>query len=461
MEQPKRPINPIVQLVEPEVRELVVQKNWRALKDVISEWLPQDIADLITSLKPEEGVILFRLLPRRLQSEVFAEFDPDIQERILKNLTGDQVRAVLEEMDPDDRTELFEELPPDLTKTLLNLLSPEDRREALQLLGYPKGSVGRLMTPDYVSVRPDMTVQQAVEHIRRAGIDAETVDVVYVVDDEGRLLDDLPLRKLVLADWQQTVQSLMDWKVISILASEDQEEAVKLFQRYDLIALPVTDREGYLLGIVTVDDIMDVLTEEQTEDFTKFMAIEAAPVGLDLITRLKEVPFKKLYRSRVSWLIVLLLMDLVTGGIIQSFEETIAKYVVLVTFLPVLVDTAGNAGSQTATLVIRAMALGTVHLKDWFFLLGRELLVGGVLGLTMGAGISVMGLIRGGVQVAPIVILAMILNVVVGCLIGVLLPFIFVRFKLDPATSSTPLITTLCDITGTAIYLGLAYILLG
>lgn len=460
METTKRPINPIVKLLEPDLKELIAQKNFRALKDAISEWLPQDIADLIRSLSPEEGVILFRLLPRKLQSEVFSEFDPDTQEYILRNLTSEQIKAVLSEMDPDDRTELFEELPPSLTKTLLNLLSPEDRRETLELLGYPKGSVGRLMTPDYVAIRSDMKVYEAIEHVRKTGIDAETIDVLYVVDKDGRLLDDLPLRKLILADWDATIESLMDYKVISINATEDQEEAVKIFQKYDLVALPVTDSEGYLLGIVTVDDILDVLTEEQTEDFTKFTAIEAKPIGLELITHLKEIPFRKLYRSRVVWLLLLLIMDLITGGIIQHFEEMIAKYVVLVTFLPVLVDTAGNAGSQAATLVIRALAVGTVQLRDWLLLLGKEFLVAGALGLTMGLGISVMGIIRGGFQVAQVVILGMILNVIVGCLIGVILPFLFSRFRIDPATVSAPLLTTLADIVGTAIYLGLAYFML-
>lgn len=457
----KKPVNPIVLLVEPEIKELIAKKDWRALKDAISDWLPQDIADLLNTLKPEESIILFRLLPKALQYQVFAESDTETQEFIIRNLTSDQVKAMLAELSPDDRTELFEELPPDLAKALLNLLSPEDRRETLYLLGYPKGSVGRLMTPEYVTVEKDWNVKEALDQIRKKGIDAETIDVVYVVDKNGKLLDDLPLRKLVLADPDQKIESLMDYKVVYINATADQEEAVKLFERYDLVALPVTDSEGYLIGIVTVDDIIDVLREEQTEDFAKFQAIEAAPIGLDIITRIKEIPIKKLYRSRVVWLLGLLFMDMFVGGIIQSFEETIAKYVVLVTFLPVLVDTAGNVGSQAATLVIRAMAVGTVQVKDWLVLLGRELLVAGSLGLTMGLGISLMGIIRGGTQVATVVVSAMVFNVLAGGAIGVLLPFLFTKFRVDPASASTPLITTIADIVGTAIYLGLAYLILG
>lgn len=457
----KKPINPIVLLVEPEIKELIAKKDWRALKDAISDWLPQDIADLLNTLKPEESIILFRLLPKGLQYQVFAESDTETQEFIIRNLTSDQVKAMLAELSPDDRTELFEELPPDLAKVLLNLLSPEDRRETLYLLGYPKGSVGRLMTPEYVTVEKDWSVREALDQIRKKGIDAETIDVVYVVDKNGKLLDDLPLRKLVLADPDQKIESLMDYKVVYINATADQEEAVKLFERYDLVALPVTDSEGYLIGIVTVDDIIDVLREEQTEDFAKFQAIEAAPIGLDIITRIKEIPIKKLYRSRVVWLLGLLFMDMLVGGIIRSFEETIAKYIVLVSFLPVLVDTAGNVGSQAATLVIRAMAVGTVQVRDWLVLLGRELLVAGSLGLTMGLGISFMGIIRGGAQVATVVVSAMVLNVLAGGAIGVLLPFLFTRLRVDPASASTPLITTIADIVGTGIYLSLAYLILG
>ncbi|RKY26735.1 MAG: magnesium transporter, partial [Candidatus Omnitrophota bacterium] len=348
------------------------------------------------------------------------------------------------------------------TRKLLNILPPEERREALQLLDYPENSVGRLMTPDYVALKKSWTVEEAIEHIRKYGKDAETINMLYVVDENWHLVDEIPIRRLILAERTQTIESLMDYHFISIAANSDQEEAIKLFEKYNLVALPVTDSESRLLGIITVDDIIDAIREEQTEDFTRFSAIKAKSIDLELFTRIKEIPFRKIFRARISWLFLLLIMDLVTGGIIQGFQETIAKYVVLVTFLPVLVDTAGNAGSQSATLVIRALALGTVKLKDWLFLLGRELLVALGLGLTMGLGISFMGFLRGGsLQVASVVVLAMVINVIVGCLVGVLLPFIFTRLKKDPATASTPLITTLADIMGTGIYLGIAYLMLG
>jgi len=455
-------INPMIQLLKPEVEELIKNKRWRVLKDVISTWHAADIADLFREINVEDCAMILRLLPQKLQTEVFSYLDSDMQEKILKSLTADHVKSIITEMEPDDRTELFEEMPPELTRKLINLLSSEERKVALQLLGYPEDSVGRLMTPDYVALKDHWTVEKAIEHIRKFGKDAETIDMVYVVDDEWHLLDDIPIRRLILANREQTVRSIMDHRFISITADLDQEEAIKIFEKYDLVALPVTDSEGHLLGIVTVDDIIDALREEQTEDFTKFSAIEPKHVGLDFITRLKEVPLRKIFRARITWLLTLLIMDLITGGIIQGFENTIAKYVVLVTFLPVLIDTAGNAGSQSATLVIRALALGTVKLRDWAYLLGKELLVAGALGVTMGLGISIMGIIRGrSILIAQVVVLAMIINVIVGSLIGVLLPFIFIKLKKDPATASTPLITTLADIIGTGIFLGIAYLMLG
>ena len=454
-------LSPVVALLKPEIEELIENKDWKTLKDIIVRWHASDIADLFRSIELKDCPLVLRLLPPHLQSEVFAELDSDLQEAVLKSLTNEHIKSIIINLDPDDRTDLLEDMPSELTRRLINLLPPDERKEALWLLGYPQSSVGRLMTPDYVALRPNDTVAQAMERIRRFGKDAETINIVYVVDEDWRLLDDLPIRRLILAQAEESIESLMDFHAISITADQDQEEAIQLCQKYRLIALPVTDAEGHLLGIVTVDDILDVLREEQTEDFMEFSAIETDPAGLDFITRIKEIPITKIVRARITWLLALLIMDLVTGGIIQSFEGMIAKYVVLITFLPVLVDTAGNAGSQSATLVIRALALGTVALRDWAYLMLRELAVGAILGLAMGIGISVMGIVRGrSLTIAGVVVSAMFINVIVGCLIGVLLPFVFTKLRKDPATASTPLITTLADIIGTAIYLLTAYMIL-
>jgi magnesium transporter len=451
----------VVKLLKPEIEELLKNKNYRELKDVIINWEPADIAELLDELEKEEAIRIFLMLPKNLQVEVFSEFDGETQKKIIESLKDEEIKTIISGLAPDDRTSLFEEIAPNLTRKLLDFLSPNERREALTLLGYPKNSVGRLMTPDYVAIKPEWTIKKAIEHIRKYGKDAETINMIYVVDDDFHLVDDIPLRRIILSEPEQKVEEIMDFQFISISPYEDQEKAIEIMKKYNLVALPVTDNDNYLLGIVTIDDIIDVMEEEQTEDITKISAIHPTPVGLELITKIKEIPIIKLYKSRVVWLLFLLLMDLFTGGIIQGFQQTIAKYVVLVTFLPVVIDTAGNAGSQSATLVIRAMALKTVEIKDWLYLLLREIAVSFFLGITMGIGISFMGIIRSGsIKVAVVVVVAMILNVIAGCVIGILLPFLFAKFKKDPATASTPLITTLADIIGTAIYLGTATIFL-
>lgn len=447
-------------LIKPEIDQLIKEKDWHTLKNVLINLPSMQIAELIQCLEINNALVVFLFLPLSLQSEVFSNFERSFQLDFLKEMKYSQIAPLLSGMNPDDRVALFEGLPSNLLQKLLNLLSPQDRKETLTLLGYPENSVGRLMTPDYVKVQANWTIEKALNHIRKFGKDAETINMVYVVDENGRLIDDIPLRKIIIAEPQQRIESLLERHFIAVEATEDQEKAAKLIEKYDLIALPVIDKEGVLLGIVTIDDIIDIVEEEDTEDFTKIAGIESEPVGIELITKLREIPLHKIYRSRITWLVVLLVMDIITGGILQSFKEVIARYVVLVTFLPVLVDTAGNAGAQSATLVIRSMAVGEVKLKDWIYILGKEILVATSLALTMALGISFMGFLRGGKEIAFVVVLAMLVNVVVGCLVGVLLPFIFTKFKKDPASASTPLITTLSDIFGTAIYMGLACSLL-
>ncbi len=449
------------EIFKPEIIEMIEKKQWKSLKEVLSDWPPQDIASLIVSLDDKDALILFRLLPKNIASDVFSELDLEKHESLLSQLNKEQVREIFLELSPDDRTELFEELPPEVTQKIINLLPPQERKEALQLLGYPEDSVGRLMTPDYIAIKEDWIIEEAINYIREKGIDAETINMVYVVDERNKLIDDIPIRKLIISNPRNKVSSIMDGNFISILVTKDQEEAVRMMKHYRLNVLPVVDSNGIMLGIVTIDDVMDIMEEEDSEDFTKVSGISSENIGIDIITDLLKSPISTLYKSRIFWLVTLLIMDLITGGIIQSFEEVIAKYVVLVSFLPVLVDTAGNAGSQSATLTIRALALGTVTSKDWVKLFLKEFFVASLLGLTMGIGISFMGLLRGGAEILKVVVTTMFINVVIGSLVGIILPFIFVNLKKDPATASTPLITTLADIIGTGIYLTVAKFMLG
>ncbi|MEO0270805.1 MAG: magnesium transporter [candidate division WOR-3 bacterium] len=460
MEKRRKTIS-LAELLKPEIEELIKNKNYRELKTALSSFEPADIAELLEDLKKEEAISIFLMLPKDLQTEVFSEFDSKVQEEIIRGLKDEEIKIILSELSPDDRTSLFEEVSPSLTRKLLNLLPPEERKETLTLLGYPKGSVGRLMTPDYVAIRKDFSVRKSLEHIRKKGVDAETINMIYVVDENFRLIDDIPLRKIILANPDDKIESLLDYNFISISPYEDQEKAVEIMKKYNLISLPVVDNENHLLGIVTVDDIMDVMEEEQTEDIAKISAIHPDLIGPELITKIKEIPLIKLYKSRIGWLLLLLFINLITGGIINNFTETIAKYIVLVTFLPVIIDTAGNAGSQSATLVIRAMALKNVEIKDYVYLILREILVSASLGITLGIGISFIGILRSkSLIITFCIFLAIIINVMIGSLVGLSLPFILTKFKKDPASASAPLVTTIADILGTFSYLSVAAILL-
>ena len=295
-------VNAHIYLLKPEIEKLIEKKEWKAIKEAISILHPSDIADLLREFDVKYSVILLRLLPSHLQSEVFSELDSEHQLQILNNLTAEDVKSIITELHPDDRTELFEDLPPKLTRRLLNILPPEQRKEALQLLGYPENSVGRLMTPDYVALKKNWTVEKAIEHIKEYGKDAETIDVLYVVDEKWHLMDEIPIRRLILADKNQTVESLMDYQFVSINVNADQEEAIKLFEKYNLVALPVTDSEGHLLGIVTVDDIIDALKStveeldvfnlEPTADLIKMVSLlENGTLEIrDALKNLKQYP---------------------------------------------------------------------------------------------------------------------------------------------------------------------------
>jgi magnesium transporter len=437
-----------------EIRELLEREDLPRLRDLLDLMRIQDIAHALMMLEEVQIPRVFATLPRGRKVDVFSYLDPHHQYQLLAQVSAAEARHILSEMLPDDLTALLEDLPGDEVRRLLRLLPFRAIRRALTLLGYPEDSVGRLMTTEFVSVRPDWTITDSLAHIREHAERGETVNVIFVTDEDRHLLHALPLKRFVLGRASDPVAKLPAAPVVSINAQADQADAARLIQHYDLEVLPVVDEENILLGIITVDDVIDVVEEETTEDFHKM-----GSVGM-LTLSLRDAGLPLLYRKRIGWLLVLVALNLLGGVIIAGFEEAIEALVVLVFFLPLIIAGGGNAGAQSSTLMVRALAVGDVEIKDWLRLWGRELGVSIALGLTMGLAVSALGFWRGGSEVAVLVAIAMTLVVTVGSLVGMMLPIILTRLRMDPATASVPLVTSAADIVGILIYFSLAVALL-
>jgi magnesium transporter len=446
------------------LRQTISHQDWQGLRDALVELHPSDVADLIVALPSEEDAFVFRLLPKEIAGEVFSYLPSDHQEELIASLTNEQVRAVLQTMTPDDRTRLLEEMPAVVTRRLLAALSPEDLKNTRWLLGYPEDSAGRYMTPKYVTIRPGMTASEALEHIRRTGQQAETVNVVYILDDRGSLVEDIRLSSLVLADPTSKVTDIDDPPLVCVLATDDREEVLKAFEKYDRVALPVTDSDGHMLGIITVDDVLDVAEQEATEDIVKMGGSEV------LDAPYLNVGLFAMVRKRAGWLSALFLGEMLTATAMSYFEGEIAHAVVLALFVPLIISSGGNSGSQAASLIIRSLALRELKLRDWYRVFGREVISGVLLGALLGA----IGFFRIVIWhrlhitsygphymlVAFTVWLSLIGVVMFGTLAGSLLPFIMRRLGFDPATSSAPFVATLVDVTGLCIYFTVALLIL-
>jgi len=451
------------QLLQPEIRALLDARDLGTLKEVLSDWTPADIAELISDLPEHEQALIFRILPRDLAADVFEYIDFDMQERLLKGLGNEEVAAILNEMSPDDRTALLTDLPGSAARQMITLLSPEERKLAVTLLGYPEDSVGRLMTPDYIAVKPGWTINEVLEHIRKYGKDSETLNVHYVVDEKGKLIDDIKIRDIILAPLDSKVSDLMDENFVALHVTDDQESAVQTFKKYDRVALPVIDAQGLLIGIVTVDDVFDVAEEEATEDIHKLAAVEA------LEEPYSTIPLLSMVKKRALWLTILFIGEIMTAIAMGYFENELSKAVVLSIFIPLIISSGGNSGSQAATLVIRAMAIGEITLKDWWLIMRREIMSGFSLGCILGSigfiQVTVLANFTGSIGEHWILIgftvgFSLIGIVMWGTLSGSMLPFILKKVGADPATSSAPLVATMVDVTGLIIYFSVAILFL-
>lgn len=441
----------IGKVILPEIDELIGRKKFDDLKAALVELFPQDIAELIGDLEDEQKGIVFRLLSKVLATEVFEHLTHTEQENLLSSFSTARIKEILEEMSPDDRTDLLEELPAKVVKKWIALLSPEDRTTINRLLNYPEESVGRLLTPDFVDLRMGMTARQAIKRIRKIGLDKETVFYLYVIDDQRTLVGVVSLKDLVLADPDTFVKDIMFDDFVAVHARDDREEAANLAQKYDLLALPVLDSENRLVGIVTIDDLIDVLEEEVTEDFHKMAAI--TPTEEEYF----EAGIFRLMSRRVIWLILLLFTGGISGSIMKSYSHTIEAVVSLTFFIPMLLGTFGNSGTQSATLVIRGIATGEIEPEDFFKVIRREVAVGLLLGMVLG----VFGFLRVYVSQQDLWLslstgLTFPCALIVATLAGSSLPLIFKRLKLDPALLAGPSISTIMDGMGLVIYFEMA-----
>jgi magnesium transporter len=452
-----------MQLIQTRLEDAIRLRDFVGLRGVV-EGLPlSDLANLIGELPAEGQATAFRVLPRATAAATFEYLPHDKQEELLKSLAQEEVAAILNEMSPDDRTMLLEELPANVTRQLLSLLDEKERAVAVQLLGYPENSVGRFMTPEYIAVRPHWTVRQVLEYVRKHGQDKETLNLLYVVDDDGVLIDDVRMRRFLLSDPEQRVSDLMDRNFTALKATDDRETAVYVFRHADLAALPVTDTEGVLIGIVTSDDILDVAEELATEDIQMLGGSEA------LDEPYMQIAFHRMIRKRAGWLVILFIGEMLTATAMSFFEKEIERAVVLALFVPLIISSGGNSGSQAATLVIRALALGEVKLRDWWRIIRREIFSGLALGSILGG----IGFLRIAVWsafsdlygphwllIALTVGLTLVGIVMWGALAGSMLPLALQRLGFDPASSSAPFVATLVDVTGLVIYFSVAAVIL-
>ena len=438
-------------LLLPEIQEMLDNRQFDAVKSLLNDLFPQDIADLIDDLEEPHRGVLFRLLPKELSVEVFDDLSSDSQLAVINALSDQRVSEILDEMSDDERVELLEESPPAAVRKLLTLLTPEQHDRAVRALGYPEDSVGRMMTPDFVDLDSDMTVEQALARIRQVGLKKETVYTCYVTDRQQQLLGVVSLRKLVTTDPAAPIPELMNTNLVSVSTITDQEEAARIVKHYDLIALPVVDSQQRLVGIVTFDDLMDVVEEEVTEDFQRLAAV--VPTDESYF----DTGFITMARKRILWLFLLLVLQTASGQLLHHYSAALQAMVALTFFIPMLISTGGNAGTQSATLVIRGLATGDIHLRDFGRLLFRECILGVMLGVLL--SIVAFGrayLLESDVDLGLTVAFSLAITLVAANMIGAVLPLLLRALRLDPALVAAPTISTLVDFCGLWIYFEVA-----
>ncbi len=434
------------------ITELLEKKDYPQLKEILSDMNEADIAAVLKELPQEKLPLVYRILPKELAAEVFVNMDSDDQEFLIRAFSDNELREVLDEMYVDDAVDVIEEMPATVVKRILQHTDPEMRKSINEILQYPEDSAGSLMTTEYVDLKKYMTVADAFTRIRRTGVDKETIYICYVTDENRKLLGIVTVKDLLLSDSTDKIFEIMDTNIISTSTLEDKEVVAEKFRKYDLLALPVVDRENRLVGIITIDDAMDVLQDENTEDIEKMAAI--TPTDKPYL----KMGVFEIWKKRFPWLLLLMVSATFTGRIIQSFESALQAYVVLTAYIPMLMGTGGNCGAQSSTTIIRGLSLGEIRFRDTFKVIWKEFRVAFFCGATLAAvnfG-RLMLMDHVSVVVAAIVSLSMILTIVLAKFIGSLLPILAKRIHLDPAVMANPFISTIVDALSLLIYFEVA-----
>lgn len=422
------------------------------LKEVLIEENPVDIAELFEDLPKDQCLKLFRILPKDLAAETFSYLSSEKQQEIVENITDEEIKHIINEMFIDDTVDFIEEMPANIVDKILQNTSPDTRKLINQFLKYPENSAGSVMTVEYVSLKSDMNIGQALNHIKKVGINNETIDICYVIDNQRKLVGFISLKSLIFLDDIIPLVDAMETNVISATTTDDQEVIASLFRKYDLTSMPVVDNEGRLVGIITIDDVVDVIDQENTEDFQKMAAMNPSDEEY-----LKESVFS-LAKHRIVWLLVLMISATATGTIIRRYEEVLQSVVILAAFIPMLMDTGGNAGSQSSTLIIRGIALGEIQLSDIGKILWKEFRVSLIVGITLAVVnfLRIYFIDKAGLTISLVVCASLLFTVVIAKVVGGILPILAKAFKLDPAIMASPLITTIVDACALIVYFALS-----
>ncbi len=439
------------------IKALAEEKKYATLRDILTTMNAADVASLFEDMTEETVPLLYRLLPKELAADTFVEMEPDTQEMLIRGFSDNELKEVVDELYVDDAVDLVEEMPANVVKRILSQADAEKRKMINTILKYPDDSAGSIMTTEFVELRPKMTAEEAILHLRRSGITKETINNCYVCAKGRQLVGVVTIRDLIMADSGQTMEELMEDNIISVSTLEDQETVAQQFSKYGFLAMPVVDRESRLVGIVTIDDVLDVMEEETTEDIEKMAAIVPADKPY-----LKQTTFD-LWKSRMPWLLLLMISATFTGLIITSFETALAKYVILTAYIPMLMDTGGNSGSQASVTVIRALSLKEVEFRDIFRIIWKEIRVALLCGLTLAACnfAKLLFFDHLTIMVAFTICLTLLVTIFCAKIVGCSLPLLASRLGFDPAVMASPFITTIVDAISLLVYFQFATHLLG